>query len=1557
MQRKCILVWIFLMLTDMISYAQESDPFAPWLTGQPPAVAEDLGTEAMADGIRVQKLVFRSRTGSFVYAAIAFPAGKGPFPGLLRLHGGGGAADIPAAISSAKAGYASIVIDIPGIAGVKARSSKTTGPWNGRAMITAKPDVTYSALFDAVLSSVQAFYLLRAQPGVDKNRMCIAGASWGGYTATMVAALLDKDNTATWSVFGSGNFELGAYEKDHINKLPADERSRWQRWLDPGRRAQNISKPYFISTASNDRHWSWMAVQATNARMKGLVNQFYSPNDNHAINYRGARNMLRFFDHYVKQTAPPLPVVTAEKTARLKDGRLQVSFTAKHVEHVAKAEVYYTGKDSIWTTKKWISAAAVKNGNGFTAYLPSSETCYWYAIVSAKNGNDTIACSSLVQEVNPAAGLPLIFHSGETAGAGDVFGLQGTYFGQWPEVWYAPIEGDEKTLKPAGKLSVLSASDRNITAQLPDTGIKKGQLLAVWVKNSYGFSKPVLLNKARAVSVEHDEIMPEQSFRIFGRNLVAEGYQPVVQLKAGKSILVARTDHADAYTITVTAPAGVKKGVRYSIMISNGAGNAWGTSLAEEHITGRAPGADPFHLKVPWGADFSFSKEIYNVKTDPRLTVKAKGDGLTDDRKAIQQAIDLVHKKGGGVVYLPAGKYKLEIPSGSGLVMQSKVVLQGEGPEQTIIQYGYDTPPPYPNPIGKGGWPDSTTDGVAILWPLKTTLSGLYNLQVQNVNTSGRWRHSLKNMQPALLQPGAAGSKFFVSRCRFDLAVAWGLSWGYVDRMVITDCSFESKAQVTWPWMWHCNGSTNFVVRNNIFRYSAGRFGFNEAYNGIIENNHITRLGDLQTARGETGGFNIDYSSDIMVLNNRMDVEGREIEYHNQGETILSQGGDPKQMDAGIATGATSNTLTDTRKKWGLIRTPRLNSCDVIAIVDGKGAGQWRRILKNNAGTITIERTWEVIPDQSSHYILTRWSAEDWLVKGNILEGNNRGIWFYCGNTDVAIVNNQLTNSEGIYLRADQRLAIGRYNLTWNTLVADNSVINTNGLRPAFVCNTLALVSPDSLFGLGSVGVEIRRNYVQAHQPNSASFVNGEGYWNEVHSKLPVKPGVTGVIGTIFDQNKVAYADTGYRLHHNIDQTIVKDPVYRQVKAKYTVPGNTVFMDEHRPDNDPFTPFLTDEAPVVIKELGDSAAEGVTIRKLLFHSRDVQTAEGVVPTKIFAAVIRPAAPGKYPGLLVLHGGGGTAEIERGIRWARQGYIVVTPDLPGITEPKKALQSSGYWKTFTYGTQRFTAKPDVTHSTIFDAVLAALQGLYLLHDQADVLKGRIGVTGISWGGYMTTMLSGLAAPYVNASFSTYGAGFYDTNSVFLKDLDKMPAAERATWLKYLDAGRRAGNINAPFFIAAASNDNWFYPPAVMATLQAVQAPTNHFFAPNANHTAPVPGGSGRKEKVGTMDMELTYFNYYLKGDGMPLPVIAEETSAVQFFVESKTTITDVSVYYSTDTLWTKRKWIACKAIPVEGKTGWYYAILPDNIRQPGTWWYASVSDDRPVTVSGRMMEFK
>lgn len=65
---------------------------------------------------------------------------------------------------------------------------------------------------------------------------------------------------------------------------------------------------------------------------------------------------------------------------------------------------------------------------------------------------------------------------------------------------------------------------------------------------------------------------------------------------------------------------------------------------------------------------------ILNVKFPPTGIPKAKGDGTTNDHDSIQGCIDYAAANGGGIVYLPAGKYLT-----SPLALKSGVTLLGFG--------------------------------------------------------------------------------------------------------------------------------------------------------------------------------------------------------------------------------------------------------------------------------------------------------------------------------------------------------------------------------------------------------------------------------------------------------------------------------------------------------------------------------------------------------------------------------------------------------------------------------------------------------------------------------------------------------------------------------------------------------------------------------------------------------------------------------------------------------------------------------------------------------------
>ena len=71
------------------------------------------------------------------------------------------------------------------------------------------------------------------------------------------------------------------------------------------------------------------------------------------------------------------------------------------------------------------------------------------------------------------------------------------------------------------------------------------------------------------------------------------------------------------------------------------------------------------------------------------------------------------------------------------------------------------------------------------------------------------------------------------------------------------------------------------------------------------------------------------------------------------------------KSDSGIATGGTDTTLEDTSKSWAASSLKG----KVLIITDGTGSGQARKIVDNDATSITVD-TWTVHPDNTSHYMI-----------------------------------------------------------------------------------------------------------------------------------------------------------------------------------------------------------------------------------------------------------------------------------------------------------------------------------------------------------------------------------------------------------------------------------------------------------------------------------------------------------------------------------------------------------------------------------------------------------
>ena len=111
---------------------------------------------------------------------------------------------------------------------------------------------------------------------------------------------------------------------------------------------------------------------------------------------------------------------------------------------------------------------------------------------------------------------------------------------------------------------------------------------------------------------------------------------------------------------------------------------------------------------------------ILNVKNPPEGITGATGDGSTDDTSAFQGCIDWAAERGGGAVYIPAGKYLVQ-----SLQMRDNVSIFGYDRYSTVM-------------VLKGGadkamlWDDEP--GVTGVSVCNVTLDGNMDIQVNNIN-------------------------------------------------------------------------------------------------------------------------------------------------------------------------------------------------------------------------------------------------------------------------------------------------------------------------------------------------------------------------------------------------------------------------------------------------------------------------------------------------------------------------------------------------------------------------------------------------------------------------------------------------------------------------------------------------------------------------------------------------------------------------------------------------------------------------------------------------------
>lgn len=350
------------------------------------------------------------------------------------------------------------------------------------------------------------------------------------------------------------------------------------------------------------------------------------------------------------------------------------------------------------------------------------------------------------------------------------------------------------------------------------------------------------------------------------------------------------------------------------------------------------------------------------------------------------------------------------------------------------------------------------------------------------------------------------------------------------------------------------------------------------------------------------------------------------------------------------------------------------------------------------------------------------------------------------------------------------------------------------------------------------------------------------------------------------------------------------------------------------------------------------------------------------PTEVFAFYASPATLGeakpgtKFPGVVLIHGGGGTAFAEWAWLWAKRGYAAIAMDLSGsrpidpIFDPKtgkpvfnQAVKKETRTRLPDGGPDQGSAEKfdsiggDVSDDWPYHAAASVIRAHSLLRSFPEVDADNTAVTGISWGGYTTCLVASLDDRF-KAAVPVYGCGFlYVGESVQKPSIDKL-GDRREAWIKAYDPSSLLPHCHVPILFVNGSNDIHYPLDSYEKSFDAVPGRKQMRIQINMRHGHP-PGWA--PQEIG-----LFIDTFCRHGEPLPAPgKLAVEKGRVRLNYQSVVPLKSATLHYTTETgLRSKRTWketpaditkevITCPQPPAEANT-----------------WFISLTDERDAMIT-------
>ena len=350
------------------------------------------------------------------------------------------------------------------------------------------------------------------------------------------------------------------------------------------------------------------------------------------------------------------------------------------------------------------------------------------------------------------------------------------------------------------------------------------------------------------------------------------------------------------------------------------------------------------------------------------------------------------------------------------------------------------------------------------------------------------------------------------------------------------------------------------------------------------------------------------------------------------------------------------------------------------------------------------------------------------------------------------------------------------------------------------------------------------------------------------------------------------------------------------------------------------------------------------------------------PTEVFAFYASPATLGeakpgtKFPGVVLIHGGGGTAFAEWAWLWAKRGYAAIAMDLAGcrtsdpVYDPKTGVPVLNQAVKPETRTRLPNGGPGQGHPEKFDTIGGTTSDDWPFHAAASVIRvhsllrsfaevdaEHTAVTGISWGGYTTCLVASLDDRF-KAAVPVYGCGFlHEGESVQKPSIDAL-GDRKAAWVKDYDPGSLLPRCHVPILFVNGTNDVHYVLDSYMKSFNVVPGEKQMRIQVNMPHGHP----------SGWAPQEIGLFIDSKCRAGKPLPVPGKPTidgDQVRGTFTSAVPLKEAALHFTTDTgLRSKRTWQSSPATIADG------VITAARPPADANTWFISLTDERGAMVT-------